>query len=102
MYRVYNSNKGQIDLAHDDGRKFTLVSGMNEDVPEWVGEIPYAELLAEAGIITASSSGFQTTLPEVEYELDKDGNPVQALDEAGDPMFDEATGEPIFVPKVTE
>ena len=106
MFKVQNNNKGEITVAHDDGRKVVLLPGINENVPDWIGEVDYAEALVKAEIILVvghiEDSTDATYLPPAEYQLDANGNPIQALDDDGEPVFDEATGYPVYVPKQAE
>lgn len=101
MAKVQNNRKGDITLVNDSGDKFVLVHGINEDVPDWVGRLKYAGDLHEAGdILVVDYSSVSQEPPR--YLLDDEGNPVQAQDDEGNLMFDEESGQPIFVPAVEE
>lgn len=104
MLKVQNNNEGAITLAHDNGNKVVLLHGINEDIPEWITEIKYAESLHDAGIISVLGRmpDAEEPLPDIEYELDGDGNKIQATGPDGELIFDEESGEPVYVPKVTE
>jgi len=106
MLKVQNNNRGDITLSHDDGRKTTLVHGINEEVPDWIAELKYAEGLAKAGVIlvverVSYDDDDDGDIPPLKspYKLDPEtGNPIQAIGDDGELMFDEETGNPIFVP----
>lgn len=102
MLKVQNNRQGEIKIVNDNGESTTLLRGLNEEVPNWVGRSKYAEALHKAGDILVVGTVDDEELPSAEYELDKDGNPVQATDDKGEPIFDEQTGDPVYVPKASE
>lgn len=106
MYRIQNNRKADITVRNDEGKVHILTPGLNEEVPEWLDAVQYAVDLAEAGDILVvgftPGEGKKDDLPPAQYKLDAEGNPIQALGEDGEPLFDEATGEPVYVPADAE
>ena len=105
MAKIQNNRKADITIRDDEGRTCILKPGLNEDVPSWVGRSKYAEALHDEGEILVVEGGGALTeedIPDIAYKLDSEGNKIQATDEKGDPVFDEVTGEPVYVPADAE
>ena len=113
MFRVQNNRQADITVRNDKGESHVLTSGINENVPEWINYVKYVEDLHDAGdilVIEATGRSFQeeidalkdragkNDLPPAQYKLDCKGKPIQALGDDGEPLFDEATGESVYVP----
>lgn len=101
--RVDNRTKAMCTLVNNItplGGHVELMPGVNEKVPDWVVDEPYFKALRKEGILGLLAGDEEGST--VMYKLDEHGNPIQAVDEKGDPVFDEKTGEPVFVPADAE
>lgn len=101
--RVDNRTKATCTLSNNTtqlGGHVELLPGINEEVPDWVLDEPYFKALRKEGILGLLAKDEEGST--VMFKLDEHGNPIQALDDNGDPIFDEKTGEPVFVPADAE
>jgi hypothetical protein len=107
MYKIQNNRQADITVRNDEGKVHVLTPGLNEEVPEWLDAVQYVEDLADAGDILVvgftPGEGKKDDLPPAQYKLNPEtGLPIQATDEKGELVFDEATGEPVYVPADAE
>lgn len=109
MARIHNTRQASITLAIIGVGSVVLLPGANEvadDVLDKCAADPdakkYVEALYEAGEIVVDASSFEShevddeDLNEAMYAHDSEGARIQAVDEAGEPLFDETTGEPVW------
>lgn len=104
MTRILNLNKASITLEAGSANQIVLNPGINE-VEEHLlvalapDTLKYAQALHDAGIISVDGmdSIEETQAPTPEYARDEEGNLIQKVDEDGEPVFDETTGEPVYV-----
>lgn len=97
--RIDNRTKATCTVVNNVtelGGHAELLPGVNEEVPDWILDEPYFKALRKEGILGLLAKDEEGST--VMFKLNADGNPIQALDDNGDPIFDEKTGEPVFVP----
>ena len=100
--RVNNSTTATCTICNnvtDAGGVVVLQPGINENVPAWVKSEQYFIDLRKEKILSVLAAEVEEgdDAPVVDYLLDDDGNKIQATDDKGDPVFDEKTGEPVYV-----
>jgi len=97
--RVDNRTKALCTIFNNTGHfggTVELKPGINEDVPGWVTDEPYFVALKKEGIVGVLAKDDDTPAV-IKYATDANGVPIQAVDDKGEPVFDEKTGEPVFV-----
>lgn len=101
--QIHNTSKAVLTLAAGSATAVVLNPGINE-VEESAFEAldkhtqKYVAALAQSGVLIASASA-SSPVDEGEdlYAKDADGNRIQKTDTDGEPVFDEHTGEPVWL-----
>ncbi|MNO38277.1 hypothetical protein D3C76_283780 [compost metagenome] len=99
MARIENRRQGMVTIVSSSGKDsgtIELMHGINENVPDWVTKEQFFKDMQKAGFLAKLAKEEEPA--EALYKLDANGMPIQALDDDGEPLFDEKTGDPIFLP----
>ena len=99
MAKVDNKRKGAVSIEG-----FNVDPGIQSLPSSLLSHWYLLALVAaeEMTVVDTTEDGEEAVSDDVDpyalFAKDEDGNPVQAVDENGDAVFDEETGEPAYVP----